>query len=105
MTDVRSRAVIVVFDGHCSDTEAALVRNGLRMFRGVEKVLPVRGVPNDRQARDALARSDLLDKLRAAEAELVEARARLELATQATTGPMPVASALDDGTIEWKPAS
>lgn len=105
MNEARTRAVIVVLDDNVTDVEAALIRNGLFMFRRVRKVLPVRGVPSDPKALRTIAQNDVAERLREVETELAEARARLEMAQQATTGPMPAPSALDDGTIEWKPAS
>jgi hypothetical protein len=84
-----TRAVIVVFDERTTDTEAALVRNGLRMFRGVKQIIPVRGVPSDVEARTLLAR----DSVGIENAELRQQRDELALrvqqAQEAVTGPVP----------------
>lgn len=92
MSDAYTRAVIVEFDEKTSDTEAALVRNGLRMFRGIRRIIPVRGAPSDVEARRLLAR----DVLGQENAELRERNAelsmRLQHAQEAVTGPIPEVS-------------
>ena len=89
MTSARTRSVIVVFDDSVTDVEAAMIRNGLHMFAGVTRVLPVRGVPSDDQARTILAKDQLTTKLRHAEQQLEEVSSRLENVQAAATGPVP----------------
>lgn len=102
---MNTRAVIVVFTDTTGDTEAAMMRNGLRMFRGVERVVPVRGVPSDQEARRLLARDDITQRLHEAEARVRELSHRLENVQSAATGPVPVSSTNDDGVIEWRQSS
>lgn len=89
MSDALTRAVIVVFTDDTTDTEAALMRNGLNMFRGVRQVIPVRGVPGDVQARSILARETIGVENAALRAENAELTLRLQHAQEAVTGPVP----------------
>lgn len=104
MTSPRTRAVIVVFDDDLDDTEAAMVRNGLHMFRGVHRVIPVRGLPDDGQARKLIARDDLTRQLAKAEQRVFELSSRLENVNQAVTGSVPVPHETGDG-VEWRQSS
>jgi hypothetical protein len=83
-----TRAVIVVFDADVTDTEAAMVRNGLNCFRGVERVLPVRGMPSENQARSMLAKDTLIRRLTEAEQQRDEYASRLANGQAALTGPV-----------------
>jgi hypothetical protein len=72
-TSPSTRAVVVVFDPSITDIQTAMIRNGLRMFRGVQQVLPVLdGVPTDAQARRMLAHDAVLRQLEDAERQLAE---------------------------------
>ena len=84
-----TRAVIVVFRESTTDTEAAMVRNGLNMFKGVEKLVPVRGVPDERQSRLILARDQLMVECEKLRQERDELAWRVHHAQEAVTGPVP----------------
>lgn len=92
-----TRAVIVVFSEKTTDTEAAMIRNGLRMFNGVATIIPVRGVPDERQARMLLARDSLVAEVERLRQRCEELSARVTRTQEAITGPVPVAN--DDSPI------
>lgn len=89
MTTALTRAVIVVFEEKTTDTEAALMRNGLRMFRGVSQIIPVRGVPSDAEARKLLSRETLTQQNEELRQRCHELALRLQSAQEAVTGPVP----------------
>lgn len=91
-----TRAVIVVFTEKTSDTEAAMVRNGLRMFKGVQNILPVRGIPDERQARMLLARDQLVAEVEELRQRCHELAERLHRTQEAVTGPLPGLPADED---------
>jgi hypothetical protein len=89
MSDL-TRAVIVVFSEKTTDTEAAMMRNGLHMFKGVQKLIPVRGVPDERQARTLLARDALVAEVEMLRQRCDELAARVTRTQEAITGPVPL---------------
>lgn len=78
MNPARNRAVVVVLDEKLTETEAAMTRNGLLMFAGVTRVIPLRSVPNDSQAAAVIAKDETRQALAAAERDRDECAARLE---------------------------
>ena len=100
----RTRSVILVLEDDTTDTEAALVRNGLSVFRHVRQVIPVRGVPTDGQAARLIAKDDLTRELRLVTQQRDELASRLEGVQAAATGPVPV-SGTEGAEVEWKRSS
>ncbi|MDL5159405.1 hypothetical protein [Actinomycetospora termitidis] len=88
MNTAGSVLVVELFVDQDTD-EAAVVRTGLRAFRAVRTVVPVRGAPDDHQALVALARSNLQRRNDELEREVAELRMRLEGVTASTTGELP----------------
>lgn len=89
MSDAYTRAVIIEFDEKTTDTEAALVRNGLRMFKGIRRIIPVRGALSDAQARQFLARDQVGEENAELRQRCAELALRLQNAQEAVTGPVP----------------
>jgi hypothetical protein len=99
----RARAVIVVFDDTVTDTEAAMIRNGMNMFTGVRQVIPVRGVPTDIQAAKTIAQQELTKALNRAEQQRDELALRVKSAQEAITGPVPMHDGQPE--LEWRRSS
>jgi hypothetical protein len=78
-----------VLDEKLTETEAAMTRNGLLMFAGVTRVIPLRTVPSDSQAAAVLAKDDARRALAEAERERDECAARLEQVAQIVAGGEP----------------
>lgn len=81
-----NRAVVLVLDEKLSETEAALLRNGLLMFAGVTRVIPLRAVPSDSQAAAVIAKDEARRALAEAERERDACAARLEQVAQIVAG-------------------
>lgn len=78
MNNARNRAAVIVLDEKLTEVEAAMIRNGLLMFSGVTRVIPLRSVPTDSQAATVIAKDETRQALARAERERDDCAARLE---------------------------